>query len=213
MLVSSAVINVIIKDIEQLFINRSGIKKLLALMAFPFLPVILHIDAIGFSEEEKQAEKIAFSCTIKMFGHANEFENTRKKAEAKVIMARENKYRTIALISQVKITDSVVKDFVQVALLMVVVLTIKSDTRNTSAGEDKILVDSASFEFLAASATFSLFGLIQGHLGLMTATKKGFKSLMGTIIMFIYFLVSISARYILNFNINLLSKIYIKPTT
>ena len=170
-------------------------------LVFPSLPGLLHVDLYKYDKKKTVASITAFPKKITGFGDVDEntivADNTIDgilRAEAKLAECRENKYLTENIIAQFKMTENILEDFVQLSLLVIVMLTFESETGTISDVERKILLNSVSLEMFAVSAMVSLFSLIRGHMSLLFTLKKDMKTFKGSIMIFTYFMVGISAR-------------------
>lgn len=125
------------------------------------------------------------------------------KAEAKLILLRHKQASINTLRVSLKMTENVLENYVQLFLVIIVVLTIWSETRTMQlSGIDEILKggDSTSFlfidstTFLYISAMISLVSLVKGHIDMVTANRNGMVGIIGKLILLPYMLISIASR-------------------
>ena len=176
-------------------------RRVLHILAFPSVPGLLHVDLYQYDQNKNMASKSAFRVEIRRGGTRGNSTvaeqstlDDRYRAEAKLATARDDKYLIENLIAQLKMTECVIEDFVQLSLLVLMMLTFESETGAMSDVERKMLLDSVSFEMFILSAIVSLFSLVRGHMSLLFTNKNDFKNFKGSVITFTYFMVCISAR-------------------
>ena len=125
------------------------------------------------------------------------------KAEAKLVPLRVKQTSINTLKVSLKMTENVLENYCQLFLVLIVLLTIGSDTRTMQlSGIDEILKggDSTTFlyinstTFLYISAMISFVSLVKGHIDMVTANRNGMVGIIGKLILLPYVLISIASR-------------------
>ena len=117
------------------------------------------------------------------------------KAEAKLKPLRLKQASLNTLRVSLKMTENVLENCVQLFLVLVVSLSMRSDTRMLDLGGiDEILKGSSGETFLFATAMLSFASLVKGHVDMVTAKRNGMVGIVGKLILFLYMFVSIGSR-------------------
>ena len=132
-----------------------------------------------------------------------ENEAVTSKAEAKLVPLRVKQTSINTLKVSLKMTENVLENYCQLFLVLIVLLTIGSDTRTMQlSGIDEILKggDSTTFlyinstTFFYISAMISFVSLVKGHIDMVTANRNGMVGIIGKLILLPYMLISIASR-------------------
>ena len=122
-------------------------------------------------------------------------------AEALLAKLRERCFALKSMIAWMKMTSNILEDSVQLVVLTLLICFTRSDTSSAVGGTDTVDVifeawfSSNSTNWIPLFALLSLMSLILGHMGLLSANKNGFTTLVGHwFIAFPYFLVSTACR-------------------
>ena len=116
------------------------------------------------------------------------------KAEAKLVPLRLKQASINTLRVSLKMTENVLENYVQLFLVIIVVLTMGSETRTMQlSGIDEILKGGDS-TFLYISAIISYVSQIKGHIDMVTAKRNGMVGIVGKLILLPYMLISIASR-------------------
>ena len=117
------------------------------------------------------------------------------KAEAKLVPLRVKQTSINTLKVSLKMTENVLENYCQLFLVLIVLLTIGSDTRTMQlSGIDEILKGGDSAMFLYISAMISFVSLVKGHIDMVTAKRNGMVGIVGKLILLPYMLISIASR-------------------
>ena len=117
------------------------------------------------------------------------------KAEAKLVPLRVKQTSIKTLKVSLKMTENVLENYCQLFLVLIVLLTIGSDTRTMQlSGIDEILKGGDGATFLYISAMISFVSLVKGHIDMVTAKRNGMVGIVGTLILLPYMLISIASR-------------------
>ena len=117
------------------------------------------------------------------------------KAEAKLVPLRLKQASINTLRVSLKMTENVLENYVQLFLVIIVVLTMGSETRTMQlSGIDEILKGGDSTTFLYISAMISFVSLVKGHIDMVTAKRNGMVGIVGKLILLPYMLISIASR-------------------
>ena len=125
------------------------------------------------------------------------------KAEAKLVPLRLKQASINTLKVSLKMTENVLENYVQLFLVIIVVLTMGSETRTMQlSGIDEILkggvsttflgIDSTTFLYI--SAIISFVSLVKGHIDMVTEKRNGMVGIVGKLILLPYMLISIASR-------------------
>ena len=124
-----------------------------------------------------------------------ENEAMTSKAEAKLVPLRLKQTSINTLRVSLKMTENVLENYVQLFLVIIVVLTMGSETRTMQlSGIDEILKGGDSTTFLYISAIISFVSLVKGHIDMVTAKRNGIVGIVGKLILLPYMLISIASR-------------------
>ena len=117
------------------------------------------------------------------------------KAEAKLVPLRVKQTSINTLKVSLKMTENVLENYCQLFLVLIVLLTIGSDTRTMQlSGIDEILKGGDSTTFLYISAMISFVSLVKGHIDMVTEKRNGMVGIVGKLILLPYMLISIASR-------------------
>ena len=117
------------------------------------------------------------------------------KAEAKLIPQRLKQASINTLRVSIKMTENVLENFIQLFLVIIVILTMMSDTRTMElSGIDEILKGGNSTTFLIITGMISFASLVKGHLDLVTTKRNGMVGVVGKMILLPYMFLSIASR-------------------
>ena len=117
------------------------------------------------------------------------------KAEAKLVPLRLKQTSINTLRVSLKMTENVLENYVQLFLVIIVVLTMWSETRTMQlSGIDEILKGGDSTTFLYISAMISFVSLVKGHIDMVTEKRNGMVGIVGKLILLPYMLISIASR-------------------
>ena len=124
-----------------------------------------------------------------------ENEAVTSKAEAKLVPLRVKQTSINTLKVSLKMTENVLENYCQLFLVLIVLLTIGSDTRTMQlSGIDEILKGGDGTTFLYISAMISFVSLVKGHIDMVTAKRNGMVGIVGKLILLPYMLISIASR-------------------
>ena len=118
------------------------------------------------------------------------------EAETKMSLMRIRQDAINSIVTSFKMTEHIFENFVQLGVITSVLLTATSDTGTMDLkGVDRILRGEGSMELLRLLSSLSYLSLIKGHMDMVKSKKKGFSSIVGTLLQLAYFSTCIAARY------------------
>ena len=171
------------------------------------IPVVkLHVMVYNIETAHRPRAE-AWACLDGEFEEEVASEDSRDRvrlAEALLAKLRERHFALKSMIAWMKMTSNILEDFVQLVVLTLLICFTRSDTSFVDGGDDTVDVifgawfSSNSTNWIPLFAVISLMSLILGHMGLLSANKNGFTTLVGHwLIAFPYFLVSTAGRIFL----------------
>ena len=199
------------KKCSKCFISRRRFIRLAALMLWILIPVAkLHMMVIGI-ETGHRSRAEAWACLdgeVEEKVVSEDIRDQVRLAEALLAKLRERCNAIKSMIAWMKMTSNILEDFVQLTILLLIISYTYSDTSllDGGAGTSEVIFKSwlpnVTFTFIPEEwvipilfGCLSLVSIILGHLGLLTANKNGYTSLVGHwLIAFPYFLVSTAGR-------------------
>ena len=118
------------------------------------------------------------------------------KAQAKLNVLRLKQTSVNTLRVSLKMTENVLENFPQLLLVLIITLTMMSDTVTELelSGIDEILKGGSSTAFLLITAMISFTSLVKGHIDLVTTRRNGMVGIVGKLILLTYLLINIASR-------------------
>ena len=118
------------------------------------------------------------------------------KAEAKLILLGLQQTSVNTLRVSLKMTENVLENFPQLLLVLIITLTMMSDTVDELelSGIDEILKGGSSTAFLLITAMISFTSLVKGHIDLVMTKRNGMVGIVGKTILLPYLLINIASR-------------------
>ena len=118
------------------------------------------------------------------------------KAEAKLILLGLQQTSVNTLRVSLKMTENVLENFPQLLLVLIITLTMMSDTVTELelSGIDEILKGGSSTAFLLITAMISFTSLVKGHIDLVMTKRNGMVGIVGKMILLPYLLINIASR-------------------
>ena len=170
-----------------MLISRGPGKQILSSLLCPAIPAVLHV--VHF-----HVGNIMNKCIRLLDGKQNHV--VTLKAEAQLIPMRLKQASLNRLRVSLKMTENILENFVQLFLVIIVTLTMISDTRMMDLGGiDDILKGGSSTLFLLVTGMISFASLVKGHLDLIMSKRNGMVGIVGKMILLPYICISIASRY------------------
>ena len=117
------------------------------------------------------------------------------KAQAKLNVLRLKQTSVNTLRVSLKMTENVLENFPQLLLVLIITLTMMSDTVTMElSGIDEILKGGSSTAFLLITAMISFTSLVKGHIDLVMTKRNGMVGIVGKMILLPYLLINIASR-------------------
>ena len=117
------------------------------------------------------------------------------KAEAKLILLGLQQTSVNTLRVSLKMTENVLENFPQLLLVLIITLTMMSDTVTMElSGIDEILKGGSSTAFLLITAMISFTSLVKGHIDLVMMKRNGMVGIVGKMILLPSLLINIASR-------------------
>ena len=117
------------------------------------------------------------------------------KAEAKLILLGLQQTSVNTLRVSLKMTENVLENFPQLLLVLIITVTMISNTRTMElSGIDEILKGGSSTAFLLITAMISFTSLVKGHIDLVMTKRNGMVGIVGKMILLPSLLINIASR-------------------
>ena len=177
--------NLIVLSSSEYLAPFSWPKRIAAILLWPLFP--------GYAAYREAKIKLKTAELLhELKGTMMEGDSDNGTLEAALTEARHEFRHLRMLRARLRSNENSTEHFVQVALAAIVVLVDVSDTRAVPTLREVFLGDSLAV--IVFSGLLSLFSLVRGHLFYTDARKNGHLPLVGKLILFVYFVLSMAAR-------------------